>query len=142
MATFSISGTRCCGLFELSNISALPDAETVVKQVATNMAGPTNGYRSNPAFLMFTGVVGKRQRVYETYSHADRDDDYGQALADYITANDLGNVDASTLSQNYNGNMLRVWLWAPNWEALSKIWDGSRPSSLSVTPSVTLTSPF
>ena len=142
MGAFRIQPTACCGIKELADISSLPTPEAVVKRAAVVLASDlmTYGYSRCPAWLMFSGVVGERIRVYSSHYHADRSDDYGAALAEYITAQGLGTVTESPLSRNYNGNMLRIWLWAPNWPALTVIWQESlRPaapaaSPLSVTP--------
>jgi hypothetical protein len=67
--------------------------------------------------VMFTGVVSR-----EIPDHAsDRDDDYGQAFADYIEAHKLGEVVASPTAINWTNNGIRAWIWKPNYEALS-IW--------------------
>lgn len=143
MGSFRVSSTQCCGIKELADISSLPTPEAIVKAAASCLAGPTDYYRNPPAWLMFSGVVGTRKRVYTDYHHANRDDDYGQALADYIRSNDLGVVTETPLAKNYNGNMLRVWMWAPKWEALQKIWfeEASRPAA-SVGPSLSVDAPI
>ena len=131
MGDFRVVPTQCCGIKELADISALPTSEEVVKRTALTMAVR---YMNLPAFLFFDGVVGDRKRVYHSNYHADRSDNYGQDLADYIKANDLGVVTETPLAQNYNGNMLRVWVWAPKWDALKAIWEANKEPSLSVTP--------
>ena len=139
MATFKISNLMVCGIKELHNISVLPTPEAIVQQVALEMAAFNGNYRLNPAFLLFSGVVGERAHVYPGMFHADRSDDYGTALATYITANNLGTVTASQPAKNHSGNMMQAWLWAPRWEALEDIWRASRPSILTPSPSIETT---
>lgn len=129
MASFSIHGMAVCGIKELSNISSLPTPEDVVKETARLLPMHTVSYEANPAFLLFSGVVGKRERVYSEAFHADRNDDYGQALADYIRERDLGTVTEVPPAKNHSGNMLKVFLWAPRWEALREIWLANKPAS-------------
>ena len=126
MASFQIRSMMSCAIKELSNISSLPTPAEVVKATAANMAEFNDLYTHNPAFLLFSGVVKPRKTVYSTYLHANRSDDYGQALADYILAEDLGTVSVSQAAINHNGNTLRVWLWAPKWEKLKKIWEAAQ----------------
>ena len=136
MATFQVVKTQCCGIFELSNISALPTAKAVVENASKSIAGWLGeDFSRKPAFLMFSGVVGDRKKIYEDCFHANRSDNYGQALADYIVANGLGTVSEVPPAQNYNGNMLKVWLWAPEWDAIKAIYEATKGPSLSVDPS-------
>ena len=137
MGSFRINPTLCCGIKELADISGLPTSEEVIKQTALVMAQHSDRYEHPPAFLFFDGVVGDRKRVYHSNYHADRSDNYGQDLADYIKANDLGVVTETPLAQNYNGNMLRMWVWAPKWEALKAVWEATREPSLTVAPTPT-----
>ena len=141
MGAFRVSPTQCCGIYELVDISGLGSPEEVIKEASLLMAIRTDCYSSNPAFLMFSGVIGTRKRVYHTMYHADRNDDYGQALADYITEQKLGTVTGTEPARNHSGNMIRVWLWAPQWEALKEIWEKTQaarapvpPPSLAVAP--------
>ena len=140
MATFSIAATQSCAIKELHNISVFPDAETIVKNVAKVVTTHNSFYLSNPAFLLFSGVVKDRVRRYETWAHEDRSDNYGRALADYIIANNLGTISASQEAVNHNGNTVRVWLWAPGaegWAALKSIYDTQvAPHSLDVDPAI------
>lgn len=138
MGVFHVSSTRCCGIYEIADISQLEGPAEVVKRSLEKMASYTGVFTSCPAFLYFSGVVGKRVRVYSTTYHADRSDNYGQALADYIVEQGLGTVTAVPPAKNHNGNMLGVWFWAPKWEvlkALHKAYEASKqPSPLTVQP--------
>lgn len=126
MGQFRVRTTQCCGVMELADISSLGTPAEIVRQTAIDMAPATGLYARNPAFLMFSGVVGAREKMYSPIFHADRSDDYGAALAEYIKTENLGTVTETPLAKNHSGNMLRVWLWAPRWEALESIWKESR----------------
>ena len=128
MGSFRISRTQCCGVWELADISALPNSKAVVAQILSSINEMSYGWQESlPAFLTFSGVVGDRLKIYSSHYHANRGDNYGQALADYIAANDLGEVTASSLGTNYNGNTLRIWVWAPRWDALRQLWQETTP---------------
>lgn len=116
MANFSIFPAACCGVAELHNISSVRDAAEVVDLVAAAVA---RGALSQKSYIFFTGVVGDRVRIYAEHHHADRSDDYGQALADYIVSEDLGTVTAVPPSVNHSGNTLQMWIWAPRWDRLA-----------------------
>lgn len=145
MGAFRLGATQSCGILELSDISRLPTPAAVVERVAIDAAGELNGgYGRCPAFIYFSGVVGNRNRAYAERFHANRVNDYGQDLADYISANDLGTVTASHEAVNYSGNTLRVWIWSPKWDALKAIWDASRvpATATTVTAEADIALPF
>ena len=122
MPTFSVNTTRCCAMLELSNISALSTSKAVIEAAAkgVNEIGISPGGSERP-FIIFTGVVGMRHKKWDTSYHADRDDDYGEDLANYIRANGLGEIyDQIPEKRNYSGNMVKVWMWCPNYEELFK----------------------
>ena len=138
-AEFKVQGTSCCGILELADISRLPGPEAIVKETARLLAERTDFFSSCPAFIMFSGVVGKRKREYGEHYHANRGDDYGQALADYIRAQDLGVINETKPAKNYSGNMLRIWVWAPKWDAMKAIYNAQRsaaPSILEPSPQI------
>ena len=138
MAQFRLARTQCCGIIEMADISGLKDAEAVIKETARLAVDYTDGYTHNPAFLMFSGVVGTRERIYSEMFHTNRSDDYGAALAAYIKEKDLGIVSACEPAKNHSGNMIQVWLWAPKWDALKAIWETSRPATAMATPPSTV----
>jgi hypothetical protein len=112
--------TACCGLVELNNISLVQTPEEVIKGTVAGyhiFAGVES--KKYPPFVMFTGVT-KRARMDHTGST--REDDYGQALADYIVENKLGEVIATPERVNpmsYN-NPIKVWVWTVDWTELQK----------------------
>lgn len=116
MATFCVTNTQSCGVLELSNISAHQTPADVVRATVKHWLNYDGSQR---AFITFNGVVAPRQLKYDERFHADRDDNYGQALADYITSNGLGTVTASQTAVNQrSGNTMQIWIWAPDWDAL------------------------
>mgnify|MGYP001610698183 FL=1 len=118
MGFFRVAGTQCCGIKELADISFFSTPAEVIKGLVRS---ENVGWMNAPAFLFFSGVVGDREKVYPASYHTNRSDDYGQALADYITTEGLGEVTATGLARNYNGNMLRLWAWAPDWSKLRQL---------------------
>lgn len=114
-----IKPTGCCGLDEINNISQANNAAEIVDYVAKQYS-PNGAARRPVPFLLFTGVTLRRA----TDHASGRQDDYGQALEDYILKNELGTItrtDARTNFRYYlhSSNDMRVWIWSPNWEKLS-----------------------
>lgn len=126
MAIFRINEVGTCSMKELYNISVFNTPVEVVKATAQHMLAFNDGYIRNPAFLLFSGVVGEVKRVYDERFHLARSDDYAQNLADYILANGLGVVTATPPALNHSGNMVRGYLWAPEWKALEAIYIAER----------------
>ena len=135
--SFTIAPMICCGIREMSNISMLPDAISIVRETARQMYNLTNEWMACPAFLLFTGVVQNRKRIYHTNFHADRSDNYALELADYIKANNLGTVSVSQEGTNHSGNVLQVFVWAPDWAAMKTVY--APEASLAVDTPVTFT---
>ena len=79
----------------------------------------------NCPFIIFTGVVERMVKDHVS----DRTDDYGQALADFIITNNLGTVTASEARRNRGINVIRVWVWEPNYEALNQWQRAAKPIS-------------
>ena len=132
MPSFIIINMRCCGIKEMSNISALPDAISIVRETAQKMWTMTGGWEACPAFLLFTGVVKDRAKVYVTYYHANRSDNYALELANYIKTHNLGTVSVSQEGTNHNGNVLQVFIWAPDWAALKAIYEATKTPEVSL----------
>jgi hypothetical protein len=115
---FSVQGTSCCGVYELKDISTLADAEAVMKEAIPQMHRRSSGWQERPAYITFTGVVDRVQGDHASY----RTDNYAQALADYIKANDLGEVVESIPSKpNWTRNVLKMYVWMPNFEKLEQM---------------------
>lgn len=119
MTMLAVNLTKCCGVAELSEISSLRTPQDVLKAMLKSWRELDWGEKP---LITFTGVVGPRNVRYPT--HADRDDNYGGALADFIVGNKLGTITASPVVRNTNGNSLQIWVWAVDWDALIR-WDES-----------------
>lgn len=115
MATFTYQRAKCCGVIELADVSALPTPKAVIDTFVTNYF---NADGQSRAFVYWTGVVGGRKRVFDEMFHANRSDDYGTALQQYITDEQLGPVTVIPPAVNYSGNALQVWFWVPDWSKL------------------------
>ena len=104
---------------ELVDISTLRGPKEVITAALVGLAKWTGGFRYSKPFIYFTGVVGIRVFV----DHASgRTDDYGQALCDYIRANDLGTVfDGIPTGENWTRNQIKIWVWQPNWDTIRKL---------------------
>lgn len=112
---FRLRETGCCGMLELEDISAKERPEQVIDGMLSALQGITGGFSHLKPFITFTSVV---KRV--TGDHAsNREDDYGLALANYITQNDLGTVhDSIPEARNWTGNYIKIWVWTLNYPAL------------------------
>lgn len=147
MASFAVSALACCGIKELSNISALPNPEAIVRESALKLRHITDYFAACPAFLLFSGVVKDRAYVYPAHYHPDRSDNYAKDLSDYIVANKLGSVSVSQEGINHSRNVLQVFIWAPDWDKMKAVCNDylaqlktlSAEPSLSVEPSLTIT---
>ena len=134
-SAFSVQPTKCCGVFEMVDISRLPDAAMVVRETAQQLHGI-----GNPAFLYFSGVVAPRALKYGTTHHEDTDRNYGQELADYIVAHNLGKVTASEPAKNRSGNMMVMWTWSPDWDAMNALI--AQPTASTLAPSQPIAQPI
>lgn len=115
MDGLSILRTTNCGVLELNGISRYTNPADIVKDVARKLGD----MEPKVAFLVFTGVTLARDPLHNAIV---RTDDYGQKLQDYIEAHKLGSVTATPGVLNpVSGNDIRIWSWAPDWDALAKI---------------------
>lgn len=135
MPSFGVGFAHCCGVVELAEISTLPNPETVVKAMIEELRKEyPDKVVQRRSFVYFTGVVGKRKKVFNPRFHADTDRDYGQELADFITKEGLGTLTVTPPSRNTSGNMLRMWVWAPDWDATIAVAD--RAAEATAAPSI------
>src|SRR3990167_4488610 len=106
-----VRATGCCGMKELVDISKCTDPQ----QVVSHYTNYFREYGGGAPFVIFTGVV---KRVRKDHA-SNRPDNYGEALATYITEHKLGEV-VTTLPErkNVSGNTLKLWLWMPDYTAL------------------------
>ena len=124
----NITELGCCGVLEFRSISEHRTPEAVLDYFVTRIAyleqqARDGGYtiqahhKARKPFIIFTGVistVGGEKRTY-----------YGQNLAAYITSHDLGTLQESLEKQNWTSNIIKVWLWCPDYEALAA-WAAER----------------
>lgn len=119
---FTVTQAKNCGVFELSDIAALPTPEAVIAQTILRMAEneitdfESDDVSQQRAFFYFVGA--DRSGVEMRWAHTYREDDYAGNLAQYITEHHLGIITVSAPSANWTGNVLRMFVWAPNWPAL------------------------
>lgn len=135
MAT-TINNTQCCALGEIKNLS---DSLTPHDQLKAYMdylktMSPARRVIPNSAchmkpFILFTGVTKMNNVVC---GHPKKSNDYGADFAAYLTANNLGKVTATSERKNFTSNMVRCWIWEPDYEALEKFWLSLHPLTVEV----------
>lgn len=127
-----VRGTGCCAVLELVDISHKPDAAAVIKEAIGEIKNQTFSWGRKKPFITFTGVVGDRY----TADHASsRNDDYGQALADYIVEHGLGEVvNTIPARANWTHNKIKMWVWMPDYEALRALEKQLYPVKPKVNP--------
>lgn len=115
--------THCCGIFEIDYLSKAPTPldvfKTIVYDLFKGAAGigtpATDNYAAR--IVIFSGTVGD---MYFTSHDGGRKDNYGQAFADFLTANDLGSVVVTPVVNNWTKNNIQMWAWTPNHKKLWK----------------------
>ena len=106
---FSIHYLRCCGVRELHNLRAATEY-VGYENIARKIASLIEDKVFNCAYILFTGVQPESRYHGGTY---------GDGFQDFILANRLGTVMASTKGTNPNsGNVLKVYLWQLDHAAL------------------------
>lgn len=115
----TVRTTGCCAVLELTDISRAKTPLEMLRQLVPQIAIKTLDFSGEKPFIYYTGVVNRARYIP---AHEDRVDDYGQALTDYIKEQKLGSV-IETLEprQNSTGNMVKIWLWHPDYTAI-KSW--------------------
>lgn len=93
----SIELTECCGIEELYNLDVPNPA------IITKVYNDSN----RRAMIIFHDVV--------SWSN-------GSSLASYIRRNKLGSLTSSKKVMNPNSrNIIQMWIWYPDWDAIDKI---------------------
>ena len=104
----------CCAAWEINNLSQADTPEDALFGLRWHFA---ESDRRKP-FVVFTGVTFRHQRDHAS----SRDDDYGQALADYIMEHGMGTIQATEAKVNpVSGNSVRIWVWVPDWLMTRKV---------------------
>ena len=121
--------TKCCGLIEVHGVSDYDNPRAAMQRIASEIlafgcAGTC--YEANKRryifsylrpFVLFTGVVRTEYEKYPKYS---------QELADYILDNGLGTLIKTEDGTNWTKNVLKVYVWKPNYPNLMQWAVGER----------------
>lgn len=105
----SLHGMKCCGIFELNNISSVETPREVFEQAMWQICR----YAIDFPFILFSGVV-QFANTQESHLHVGenpRRDNYGEAFAKFIEENGVGTVVRSDVKQNWSDNLLQIWIW-------------------------------
>lgn len=117
---FQLRKTGCCGMLEIEDISEKSTPEAVVDGILKTLHGNTDGWKREKPFITFTSVEVRKQEDHV----GDIEPGYGRALADYIEQEGYGTVYRDVpLGTNYTKNVLKIWVWYPNYEALSRRYE-------------------
>ena len=135
-----VSLTSCCGLIELHEISFHKTAYEVLRDVGPKMLSfgmvevkdrqVLNFGRLRP-FVLFTGVTGYHKNPPNTYQ-------YGDNFANFIRANNLGELIETPEGRNWTNNMVKVWVWKPDYPNLMQwlVYEGAWGDPQKVAPKV------
>jgi hypothetical protein len=124
--SFGLRTTSCCGLLELADISEKSSPDQVVDGLLAELYRNTSAWLKQKPFILFTGVVERAMS-----DHVGADTGYGEALASYIEANDLGTVFAQIpTGVNWTHNTIQIWIWYPNYVTLRELNNKRRASQL------------
>ena len=112
--------TKNCGIAEIDylSVSASPLAalQTLAPALKHGITWPyVNGTRKGCyfPFITFTGVVGNPRTP-----RFPKNKNYGQAFADYLTEHNLGAVVTLPGRRNWTENMIQIWIWCPDYDAI------------------------
>lgn len=115
----------CCGVSEIHGLRRFKTPEAAMEAFAAtakkkqgpllpsffNIGPPRHANRRGRAFVLFTGIEQAK---------------YAERFARLIRQARLGRVTSLPYQMNPNsGNMLRAWLWAPEWTAVDA-WAAAR----------------
>jgi hypothetical protein len=111
--------TGCCAVLEMKDISTLAGPTEILDFLKGNLPLHTRDFQRKKPFITFSGVV---QRSIPDHASGRRDD-YARELADFILQNGLGEVvkDIPT-ARNWTGNVMKMYIWLPNYNALQAFW--------------------
>ena len=123
----TIYDTHCCGIKEIDNLGTCDNPELAMSDVCRVMPKRSGTQTLAPRYslLTFSGVVTRRASDHSS----NRPDNYGQAFADYITANNLGEVTAGPVTTNRrSGNDICMWIWRFDLDRLQQWWNAHAPA--------------
>lgn len=122
-----LHATHCCALGEIDNLSASETPKAAFDAILVYLFG------NEKPFVIFSGVVkiGADKKITSMFHPTPREDNYGQAFADWIVENDLGTVMASPEAVNPSGgNTVRIWTWTVNHTKVSEMFRQRRKETL------------
>lgn len=112
-------GTKNCGVFEIDLLSSEKDPQSAFLSAMFHILRVPVDF----PFVTFTGVV-KFAYTKESRLHArPRDDDYGEAFAQYILENKLGEIVRSGVRKNWSDNDIQLWVWLIDRPAAYALYD-------------------
>ena len=104
----------------IDNLSSMSDPSSALFGIARSLRY-RHSTNSAPVFITFIGVVKQGSGVHaEGHARSSRNDNYGQAFADYLRANKLGTVTASEPRVSFSKNTIQMWIWHPDYTELWK----------------------
>lgn len=119
MAT--LSSTKCCGVAEIDGISFHPQPIDVLRNLSWYFK---NGTMPEVPFITFTGVVEKSLEDRVGHARSTRTDNYGETLAQFLEANNLGKVIRSTPRRSWSKNVIALWIWEVDYATLIPFLEG------------------
>jgi len=128
----------CCAVREIHLLSSEPSPESAMRTLRPYFETTGNinvGYAGNgrkgyhKPFLIFT------EAEYDYYVPPERRN-YGQNLADFIKANNLGTVQKSGARRNWTANMVNVYVWTIKPRNIRKYYKSlpAQPATAPVVP--------
>lgn len=112
--------TTCCGVEQIDGISDPDTPEAALRGLQWNLLNLYDQGFVVP-FITFTGVVELAPKLDDAvlgHARSGRKDNYGEAFATYLKKSGLGNVVSSSPRKSWSGNVLKIWIWEPNWDRL------------------------
>lgn len=126
-----IRNLSCCGIQELTDISDLPNPDSVIMRLVQQHYRPASRYYGarKPRLHRFSGfyIFSEVAVTYDEDNRARKSSKptcqvgYGKALARYIRTHKLGHVSASRTARNrvnHPDHGLIVYTWAPSQRGL------------------------
>ena len=138
--------TNCCAVIEVKNLSDSPDSKSAFNSICKGMYegaakfekigvppsygypvyrlynGSTWGDMIRP-FLIFTGTVGPESRKVVGHPNQQRLYNYAEDFMAFIRENNLGDVSQSEAGVNFTRNLVKVYVWRPDWPEVYKLWE-------------------
>ena len=114
--TIQLARMQCCGIAEINGLSIhndpLKSLQHLEKFLRIGVTWPLTVDHSGEKkgmpfpFITFTGAF--KTITPPVYL-------YAQRFAEFITENDLGTLVTAPEKLNWTGNLIQIWVWAPNY---------------------------